>query len=221
MAYLVTAPDVSFALIEGRAVFLDARRDRYATLPPELTEALVGVMASDSAVAPNDPLIPRLVATGLFELSPRRGGLANLTCRPPAAGVADEARPPLRPTDLAEVWGLLARSARIVRKSPIHAILGPPRVASAATSEPDHQAQTERLARRFVRARALVPMAPACLADSLAMRVWLTRRRLACQLVLAVRLEPFEAHCWIEAGGVVLNDAPERIAAFVPVGLFA
>ena len=55
MAYLATAPDVSFGLVESTAVFLDVNRDLYAMLPPDLTEALAATLAHDGAIEPEDP----------------------------------------------------------------------------------------------------------------------------------------------------------------------
>jgi hypothetical protein len=35
--------------------------------------------------------------------------------------------------------------------------------------------------------------------------------------VIGVKLNPFAAHCWLQVGDVVLNDLPERVAAFTPI----
>ena len=220
MAYLVTAPDVSFGLVEGRAVFLDVRRDRYATLPADLLETLTAILAQESAVEPDDPAVHRLVATGLLAVSAAPRPMMRTVHCPPAAGLRDDAGQPLRPGDLVEVWWRLARAARSVATQSFRDALAPPRMARPATSRQSRRAQLASAARRFLHARRFVPMAPTCLADSLALRAWLARRGFGSRLVLAVRLEPFEAHCWVEAGGMVLNDAPERIATFVPVALF-
>ena len=36
-------------------------------------------------------------------------------------------------------------------------------------------------------------------------------------VVLAVKLGPFAAHCWTQIGDQVLNDTPEEVARFTPI----
>jgi hypothetical protein len=62
-----------------------------------------------------------------------------------------------------------------------------------------------------------VPIAPKCLPDTLVLRDWLARAGLGPALVFGVRMDPFGAHCWLQSGSLVLNDAVDRIAAFTPV----
>ena len=219
MAQLVALPGVSFGLVEGRAVFLDIAGDRYATLPADLNMALLEAIG-ECRVDSNDPAIRRLVGSGLLALSDSPRAIEPVADRLPRRGLPVPARPALRPGDLCEAWFRVARCARQVRKGPLRRLLvaspAQPSAGSAAVDPP----RIVRLATRFLAARTLVPIAPACLPDSLALRGWLTHRGLACRLVLGVRLEPFTAHCWVEAGNLVLNDDPEKIATFVPVGAF-
>jgi hypothetical protein len=35
--------------------------------------------------------------------------------------------------------------------------------------------------------------------------------------IFAVRTWPFQAHCWLQAGGCVLDDAAEQVGAFTPI----
>ena len=56
-----------------------------------------------------------------------------------------------------------------------------------------------------------------CLFDSLALIHFLARFRVFPDWVFGVTADPFEAHCWVQTGGVVLNDTVERVSAFTPI----
>ena len=56
-----------------------------------------------------------------------------------------------------------------------------------------------------------------CLFDSLALIHFLARFGLYPDWVFGVQADPFEAHCWVQAGSVVLNDTVERVSAFTPI----
>lgn len=218
MHRLATKPGVSFGLIEGRAVFLDAGRDRYAALPADLERGFAEIVALGGQVELEAPTTRRLLETGLFQLGERDQTLRPLDRALPSQGL-ENARRRFSAIDVAQVWRLVAGARRMVRSKSFASALDDPaidrhhRIVARPSSAP------RELARRFNQARALVPIAPNCLTDSLALRRWLARRGHRCDLVVAARLEPFAAHCWIEAQGIVLNDAPERIATFVPIAV--
>ena len=220
MTRLATAPGVSFGLIEGRAIFLDVRSDRYFALPGDLAEPFADVLSRGGSIDPDVPETRRLLATQLFILWENGPALRPVDHRPPDRAPEESCRPSFRPGDFVEAWLLIARAARAIRSTPLHAILATLKTTRVRAGEESDQPDLHLLARRFHKARSAVPAPPSCLQDSLALRQWLSRRGYGCTLVLAARLEPFAAHCWIESGGVVLNDAPERIASFVPVGVF-
>ena len=69
----------------------------------------------------------------------------------------------------------------------------------------------------FERWRLFFPRPYLCLFDSLALIHFLARFHLYPDWVFAVNADPFEAHCWVQAGGVVLNDRVERVSGFTPI----
>ena len=220
MVRLATAPGVSFALVEERAVFLDVRSDRYLALPADLEGPFNLALSRDGSIDPGGPDVGRLVETGLFIVGDDRCSLRPVEHRPPRRAPQESVRLPFRPADFLEAWMLVVHAGRVMKSLPLCAALAAPETKRLRSGEESHERDLHRLARRFQKARACMPSPLSCLPDSLALRRWLAHRGYASTLVMAVRFEPFAAHCWIERGGVVLNDTPERIASFVPVGIF-
>lgn len=77
--------------------------------------------------------------------------------------------------------------------------------------------KTVRAARRFRSMRPYVPMLSRCLPHALLLRSYLATCGLRATLVIGVRLFPFEAHCWVQAGAVVLTDDFEQTSAYTPI----
>lgn len=63
----------------------------------------------------------------------------------------------------------------------------------------------------------LVPGIRRCLPRALLIRAFMRRRGIRLALIFAVRVEPFEAHCWLIAGDTVIGDRLDYIAGFIPV----
>jgi hypothetical protein len=71
--------------------------------------------------------------------------------------------------------------------------------------------------RQFHRAAIWIPTPGKCLARSFVLLKFLRRSGLDARWVIAVRTWPFAAHCWLQVEDVVLDDHPDRIAAFAPI----
>ena len=69
----------------------------------------------------------------------------------------------------------------------------------------------------FRRLRRWLPWSYVCLFNSLCLARFLIERGCCVDLVFGVRGRPFAAHCWVEAGGVVLDDGGEDCAAFTEI----
>ena len=69
----------------------------------------------------------------------------------------------------------------------------------------------------FDRLRLFYPRSYLCLFDSLALIHFLACFRLYPDWVFGVNADPFEAHCWVQAGSVVLNDTLGRVSSFTPI----
>jgi hypothetical protein len=69
----------------------------------------------------------------------------------------------------------------------------------------------------FERLRLFYPRPYLCLFDSLALIHFLARFDVYPDWVFGVNADPFEAHCWVQAGNVVLNDTLARVSGFTPI----
>lgn len=203
-------PHLGLCEVDGRLLLLDLHKDRYfqldegsagaikrwrggESIEPEALALLVkkGLLCPGDASAPAStvPASPRLSL--LDQDSSRSSGAALLL---PEVGR----------------WLLLVR--RELARGLDHAVAMLERRRGV-----DGGAHVGLHAERFRRARRLIPFAPNCLTDSLALSAFLARRRVAHQLVFGVKLDPFAAHCWLQCDDLVLNDAVDRVASFVPI----
>ena len=74
----------------------------------------------------------------------------------------------------------------------------------------------ETLVAALVGAERFVHRADDCLAIGIAMSRMLARRNHTHCFVIGVTL-PFAAHCWVQAGSVVLTDCADRVARSTPI----
>lgn len=73
------------------------------------------------------------------------------------------------------------------------------------------------LARAFRRWSVLCPVPGKCLVRSFMLLRYLQRRGASAVWVFGVRTWPFRAHCWLQVGSVVIDDAYERLIAYSPI----
>jgi hypothetical protein len=88
---------------------------------------------------------------------------------------------------------------------------------NAGSADPSEFEHTRSLVSVFDRLRLYYPRSYLCLFDSLALIHFLARFGVFPDWVFGVSADPFEAHCWVQAGNVVLNDTVERVSAFTPI----
>lgn len=67
------------------------------------------------------------------------------------------------------------------------------------------------------RARPWVPFEGECLQRSFQLRRFLGSRGAAVDWVFGVRTWPFAAHCWLQAGDLVVGDRLDRVGRFTPI----
>jgi hypothetical protein len=84
-------------------------------------------------------------------------------------------------------------------------------------NRPFNMPQARRLCTTFDSMRLFFPSAYLCLFDSLALINFLALYRLYPDWVFGVATDPFQAHCWVQKNGIVLNDTVERISNYLPI----
>jgi Transglutaminase-like superfamily len=57
----------------------------------------------------------------------------------------------------------------------------------------------------------------ACMFDSLCLTRFLEYYGIFASIIIAVRTSPFEAHCWVQSGNLVLNDTVSNVEEFSPI----
>jgi len=198
---------VSFCWTEGRAVFLDARRNRYFCLG-ERADAVFKALCRQ----PASESVDASVITTLHLIQ-------NCEDRETAIEAACAARPTRSLTDdnvnharhraelILEIgWALALARWRLKHRPFLHVIETLRARKLTAAMAPPKVEEMGQIASAFAGARRFVPIRPICLADSLALLDLLDRRGLSADLVFGVKLNPFSAHCWVQAGELILND---------------
>lgn len=199
---------LSACVVGGQAIFLDVDADRYFRLPDALERAFLAYAASPLEA----PVFP-LVEHGIL-----------VPAAPEADTDQERMPPPLRSAlempdqhsgcgvaAVAEVLATLWQCRRALRTQRFARVLAQTssdrerRCRARLPHAPREQALLNAV-RRFRHARPYIPIAPCCLPDSLALTRFLARRALHSRIVIGVAGEPFSAHCWVQAGDLVLNE---------------
>jgi hypothetical protein len=216
MAHLQLRPNVSFALVDDRPLFLDLRRDRYFALDGSAASAFEA-LRSNPRHMPDSRTAALLLSTGLFIDAPDPAELSPVTITAAERELPVRAIPSLAPMDVIEIGLLLWQSRRALRTKRLEKLIERCRRTSRPHCPPASADRIIALANRFRGMRGWISIKPSCLQDSLALHRWLARRRASADLVIGVKLDPFAAHCWVQSDGIVLNDAPDTVRAFTPI----
>jgi hypothetical protein len=217
MGHLRLHSNVSYGLIAGRPVFLDVSRDRYLALDPLAEAAFDRARQPPSSACPNNEDATRLLATKLFTLADDWTPMPPVQVQIPDIQISPEAPARSRLLDVPEIWLLLWQARRALVSGALGSALCRLKNHRSKVLAPASSVETAALACRFQMARALVPIAPSCLQDSLALGTWLARRGACPDIVFGVKLDPFAAHCWVQTEAAILNDAPDTVSPFAPV----
>lgn len=217
-------PDLSFCQVDGHLIFLDIQNDRYFRLSDRLERCFTAHV--DGGGCSEDD-VDRLIERGLLvEGGPETETARSLTIERPSRSAVEDA-PAKKSTPasvLLEVFGITCIAQARLKTSRLKQILSAltayrQRKTCRAKSEPD-DAYEHRMASAsaaFLRARPYVPVTTCCLVDSLAMVQFLAKHGMAANLVFGVSGAPFSAHCWVQAGPLVLNDTLGNTHAHTPI----
>jgi hypothetical protein len=211
--------DLSFCRIDGRAVFLDIRNDRYFRLSSNLERTFIEHIEG-AASSPEDiaPLLERNILTDAPPLPNATYNLIKTASR--SALESPSIHTQLGVRSVAEVFATVFWAKIQLKTRELKMILDD-RIDFRHRTAPLECTGTEpRLlndALIFLKARKFVPIETRCLLDSLSIAIFLTRRRLHTNIVFGVTNDPFSAHCWAQSGDIVLNDTVGNTRAYTVI----
>ncbi|HEV6967949.1 lasso peptide biosynthesis B2 protein [Roseateles sp.] len=227
------ADHVRACLVDGVVVLLDLERGRYigvgGPLVCALSRAVGGWPARPSTGLPSAPdseverRVDDLRRQGLLA-SAATPASANATCMLPDASVYDASASISSALQWRRIANL-ARSSFIASGWLKHRSLATI-TQTVASMRPLRHRDDDRLpaealrdaARWYLRTRPLVMSSrDECLHDSLTLLRFLAAEQLHPQWVIGVRMRPFAAHSWVQAGTLVLNDMHEHVRGFTPI----
>jgi hypothetical protein len=211
------APSVHVTAIGEDLVFLDAASDAYICLPGGTADF---ALAADRATveAADETLAADLAAAGLLQTQSLPS--QRLGREPPALPTASAiTHPAPRPTwrdppqAAISVLDLLLHYRRRTFAQILAAAERPAR--GEAGKRPS--AELLEAVRRFHGWIPYAPVSAKCLLRSFMLLRFLRRHGHDAQWVFGVTTWPFEAHCWLQCGDVVLDDHFERLWRYQPI----
>jgi len=208
------ASNVTFCIASNRAIFLDVARDRYTRLPEQLNGPFVRWILGDKAAEYQD-------AAAMLErehlLERAEDDVAPMPCRFPAAR---SSLSPKQPSPAVAVlasirFGYALRRARhrLARRGLLGALSHVVMTREARSARRDPRA----IASALVAVGAALGYGEDCLVRSLALVDCLHQTGSDGTVVFGVLAMPFGAHCWVQAGDLVLNDQVDRVSLFTPI----
>jgi hypothetical protein len=110
------------------------------------------------------------------------------------------------------------RAHRLLKQHPLAEIVRQVQARKhRRTTRHDEGDRVYTVVKQFELLRPYFPRAYLCLFDSLALLEMLALEGIHPQWVFGVRAEPFAAHCWLQMGNVVINDAMDKIVEYKPI----
>lgn len=202
------------AAVHGQELLLlDTDTGLYSCMPAVGDQLRI---APDGAVEVDDPaLAAALVGLGVIAGAPNPAR-APLPDRPSRdLGLDRRAR-----ADAAALATLAAASWDMVFgywRAAFPELVRRARVRQGAALRPGGDAELRRHALQFRELLPFVPFQGECLFRSVMLQAYLRRRGLASTLVIGCQTWPFEAHCWVQAGDLVLDDGVDHVGGFTPL----
>jgi hypothetical protein len=228
--------DHVFVCLQGEhVVFLDVHNDRYFALEAHQTSGLAKVVpgwpvaaaaraeATDGASdLVESSVLALLLERGLLSPDVRAGKAATPVSVQPVTGElsADQYEGSAR----ADAATLVRFIACAVRASLMLRFRGFERVVRRVSRRNEKhggsvdQARLHRLVAQFSVLRPFFFTAKdMCLFEAFALSEFLVREGVFPRWVFGVQARPFAAHCWLQHGGIVLNDTADHVGRYTPI----
>lgn len=188
--------------IDGQLIFLDVAADRYFRLGSEQNRTFLDMIDQTGRERWHQPPdFPR----------PLNWSPPTRTSRAIELGTFNL-------PDIAHSLWIQRRIERRIAASGLQSVLVETRRLLARRDRHSTKlAAADRSVRSFEHARLLRTAANRCLPRSMALAIRLASCGTRANVVIAVKLAPFAAHCWAQAGDVVLNDSVEEVQRYTPL----
>lgn len=203
--------DLHYCRLGADYVLLCLRTDRYLLLRGDSAECFERFLSG--AASRTD-----LAWLTEHQLVSNASGNSFATCEripPPTSSFHDIVIPPAPKIAVASVLVAQHLARRELAAQSLGAIIASLGRVEPGVREADSAASL-KLAAAFQRARRYAPAIDRCLVRGLAMKRMLRRRNCEAALVIGVAM-PFSAHCWIQAGDVVLSDRLDTVLPYSPI----
>ena len=218
------ATDTFFCFRADTAVFLDLARDRYLELTASDVPLLRSLIARGAVTPEVETLGTSLLTNGLLTRGDHLGRpFAPTEVAPARATLVDEWLDESPRIGLNHVlrfivsWSVAAFALHLgIRYATIH--VGRRRTRGDSHTPPFDIDKARTLLRVFRYLRPLLFAAEDhCLLNSLALLEFLAWYRLHPNWVFGVRTTPFQAHCWLQHGDLVLDDRLAHLVPYTPI----
>lgn len=218
--------DLSCCDVDGHMIFLDIVQDRYFKLTGPLEKAMRSFQAHENVAS--TPLKDLATARILVEAPDLKSPAAIANIQHPTRSAIEQpaaiAGHRLSPAIVFEIMAIIWSTRRHLKTRTLKTNLDEAsayrdrKIGALEVAMPIARDDSLLQANwQFARARRYVPMEPICLLDSLSLLRFLSRRGLSANIVFGVTSEPFTAHCWVQAGDIVLNETLSDANAHTPI----
>lgn len=204
---------LSFCEVDGTVILLDVPADRYFALSPPSSAAFLAYVRHPREKP--GPALEQMIEHGVLEPNDTKIGIAACSAKTAAGTMLTGSSPKAPVVDIVEALGRrliaeaalksvgFARQVEAVRRRDL------PGSADAAIAA--------RASEAFAAAALWRARTRRCLSISFATLSWLAHRGCSAELIFGVRLHPFQAHCWVQHEGRLINDPVDAVRSFTPI----
>src|SRR5690606_15762288 len=118
------------------------------------------------------------------------------------------------PTDLLRLLAIWAREATRIHDRPIATLIRQSKRLERASAD---EAAVVDAVHLFERWSPLFPFQRLCLYLAYLLRAFLAAQGHVVNWVFGVRTWPFNAHCWLQLGDLLLDDDLDRVRQYTPI----
>lgn len=206
-------------ICSGRSVFLDVVADRYFALPEKMDLAFQRFLNGKELGFEEEQEIAQLKAKKILVSAPA----VRPRHRSPAPKLAQaQFKPEPQPVSLisrlrvAIVRGAARRDLRVKSLRDTLAKVRSRKIGEVGAAG-DADLAISQISAAFSATNLIFRIVDQCLPDAIAFHQLCVSRGVTASLVIGVSINPFSAHCWLQRGGMVINDDVERIRQFTPI----